>query len=94
MGNLSARAPGAAVRQRVASLQLQSPLQKPMPVAAPPPPVAVANTASPEQEAAKQRTNNLLARDRGRLGTVLSSLRGVLTEQPKLNQGRKILLGE
>jgi hypothetical protein len=50
-------------------------------------------TPDPVQEAADARKNSLLARDRGRFGTVLTGFRGFLAEK---NAGvqRKTLLGE
>ncbi len=47
----------------------------------------------PVQEAADARKNSLLARDRGRFGTVLTGFRGFLAERAA-GQQRKTLLGE
>lgn len=48
--------------------------------------------ADPQEVAAQVRRENLLRRDRGRLGTILSGFRGFLTSQS--DSGRKTLLGE
>lgn len=48
---------------------------------------------SEEQQEAQRRSENLLRRTRGRLGTVLTGFRGILS--PSENSGqRKTLLGE
>ena len=47
----------------------------------------------PEVEAAEARKSSLLARDRGRFGTILTSFRGFLAQKESAPQ-RKTLLGE
>ena len=53
-------------------------------------------TPSPETgtDPAEQRKANLLARDRGRFGTVLTSFRGFLGQNNAATIQRKTLLGE
>ncbi|MAQ71605.1 MAG: hypothetical protein CL565_05370 [Alphaproteobacteria bacterium] len=46
------------------------------------------------ESSSKQRTENLLRRQRGRFGTVLTGLRGVLSEKTDTSNSRKTLLGE
>lgn len=70
----------------------------PAPAAAKPvaTPVASADTPPPEPtdaEASVERAENLLRRNRSRLGTVLTGFRGVL-DQNSLAAPRKTLLGE
>ena len=62
-------------------------------VPATPTPAPVTSTPDPVQEAAEARKTSLLARDRGRFGTIMTSFRGFLGEK---NNGvqRKTLLGE
>ncbi len=61
----------------------------------PAPPAAPAAEApeKTEQEVATEKAENLLRRNRSRLGTVLTSFRGVL-DQNTLAAPRKTLLGE
>lgn len=62
-----------------------------------PPPKPIEPVEEPENnleaEKAKQRRQNLLRRDRGVLGTVNTSLGGVLSDRTNTAQ-RKTLLGE
>ncbi|MBI1301330.1 MAG: hypothetical protein GC137_06690 [Alphaproteobacteria bacterium] len=48
---------------------------------------------TPEEQASETRRRSLLARNRGRLGTIATSLQGFLTQGSTGNQ-RKTLLGE
>ncbi len=50
-------------------------------------------TGTNQEETLQERANNVLQRSRGRLGTVLSGFRGVLTQSDMTVQ-RKTLLGE
>jgi len=54
---------------------------------------AQATQETGEDTASKARKNNLLSRNRGRLSTVLTGFRGVLTPQAGASE-RKTLLGE
>lgn len=51
------------------------------------------DTPSDEELAAESRRENLLRRNRGRFGTILSGFRGVFTQAGNAS-GRKTLLGE
>jgi len=65
-------------------------------IALPPPPAAISlstsEESSSEEIASEQRRENLLRRSRGRLGTIVSSFRGLLN--PDQENNRKTLLGE
>lgn len=50
-------------------------------------------TPTPEQTTSQARINSLLSRDRSRLGTILTSFRGLLDLSQNSNK-RKTLLGE
>ena len=52
------------------------------------------DTANDPAVIAKNREDNLLSRGRGVLGTVLTSLRGVLADTTAKTSARKTLLGE
>jgi hypothetical protein len=62
-------------------------------VPAPAPVAETPATPDPVEEAAQARKSSLLARDRGRFGTVLTSFRGFLAQKDASPQ-RKTLLGE
>ena len=59
-----------------------------------PTPVAPVSTTPPEPTADELRVHNILTRKRGRLGTIGSSLRGVLSDTNIFAPIRKTLLGE
>ena len=70
-------------------------------VAPPPPPAAPAPTPDPApaeptpQEVLEKRESSLLRRSRGRLGTVRTGFRGLISRAHESeNRPRKILLGE
>jgi hypothetical protein len=81
MGSVTSRpkAPAQAVSQVV-----YQPIQKP---------VEIPTAPGPAEDAAQARKSSLLARDRGRFGTILTSFRGFLTQKESGPQ-RKTLLGE
>jgi len=76
----------------------QAPSQPP-PVAFTPPPVNipppnnVESAEASEQSQSEARAENLLQRNRGRLGTIRTGFRGLLTSTNNAS-GRKTLLGE
>ena len=68
----------------------------PTPAAAAPAPSTTTGTDEPEktpEQVETEKAENLLRRNRSRLGTVLTSFRGVLS-QNDLTSSRKTLLGE
>ena len=62
--------------------------------AAPATTTTAADAAADPAALAKSREDNLLSRGRGVLGTVLTSLRGVLADTTPKSGARKTLLGE
>lgn len=52
------------------------------------------NSEDASKDTSKQRSDNLLRRQRGRFGTVLTGFRGVLSQKSDSSNSRKTLLGE
>ena len=78
--------------------RVAAPVIAPVPtpqVSAPvPAPESTSNEPSAEERSAQARRSTLLNRDRGRLGTITTSFRGLLGLGNRNDQGRKTLLGE
>lgn len=70
-----------------------APLPPLEPISAAPQPAQEEASPSAEEQQATNRRNSLLRRGRGRLGTILSGFRGILSPSNN-NDGRKSLLGE
>lgn len=96
MGSLTSRPDITPVQQPVFV-----PVQQPAPQPAPVQNDAATESEAPQEESAEEqerrtqqeRETGLLRRSRGRLGTVLTSFRGLLSDSVKSGQ-RKTLLGE
>lgn len=97
MGSLTSRPEIPATPQPV-FVPMPAPVTSPSP---PAPQTPVEDSAAPEQESESgagdngetRRSSNLLSRNRGRLSTVLTGFRGLLSEAAAPS-GRKTLLGE
>lgn len=87
MGSLTSRPKLPSVQQ---PMVISVPTSMPAP--AMPMPSEAQEDGAANDNPAKQRATSLLNRDRGRLGTIMTGFRGLLS--PNSGTGRKTLLGE